>query len=71
MKVVGVILILVGIFALAYRGISYTHEHKVLDVGPIEAKVNEKKTIPLSPILGGLAVAAGIVLVLSNRRQRA
>jgi len=69
MKVLGIILILVGIFSLAYKGITYTKEHKVLDVGPLQASVDQKKTIPLSPILGGLALAAGLVLVLADKRK--
>ena len=69
MRVIGIVLILVGVLSLAYKGITYTKEHKVIDVGPLQASVDEKKTIPISPILGGLALAAGLVMVLADRRR--
>jgi len=69
MRILGIILILLGIVSLAYKGFSYTREKKVLDVGPLQASVDQKKTVPISPWLGGLAVAAGLVLVLSDRRR--
>ena len=51
---VGIALILLGIVAFAYQGISYTSREKIIDVGPLQASVDTKKTIPLSPLLGGL-----------------
>jgi hypothetical protein len=56
-------LIVAGIFALAYQGISYTKHEKIVDLGPIHATKDTTKTIPLPPILGGLALVGGIVLV--------
>ena len=53
---VGIALILLGIVAFAYQGISYTSREKVIDVGPLQASVDTKKTIPLSPLLGGLVL---------------
>ncbi|HXL23134.1 MAG TPA: DUF3185 domain-containing protein [Candidatus Dormibacteraeota bacterium] len=61
--ILGIILIVLGIFALAYQGISYTKREKVVDLGPIHATKDTTKTIPLSPVLGGLALVGGIVLV--------
>jgi hypothetical protein len=58
---VGIALILLGIVAFAYQGISYTSREKVIDVGPLQASVDTKKTIPLSPLLGGLVLVGGIV----------
>jgi len=69
MKVIGIVLILVGVLSLSYKGITYTQEHKVIDVGPLQASVDQKKTIPISPLLGGLALAAGLVMVLADRRR--
>ena len=69
MKILGIILILLGVVAFAYKGITYTKKRTVLDVGPIQAKVDEKETIPLSPIVGGLSLVAGLVLVLADRRR--
>jgi hypothetical protein len=70
MRVVGVILIVLGVIALAYGGISYTREEKVLDIGPIEATATRRETIPLPPLLGGLALAGGIVLMIAGSRKR-
>ena len=70
MKIVGIILIVVGAIALAYGGITYTSREKVLDIGPIEATAEREKTIPLPPVLGGLAVAGGIVLLVAASRKR-
>jgi hypothetical protein len=67
--VLGIVLILVGAIALAYQGITYTTREKVLDIGPIEATKKEKKTIPLSPVLGALSLAAGVVLVVVGVRR--
>ncbi len=60
--VVAIILIAVGVVSLAYQGITYTTREKVLEVGPIKATAEKEKTIPLPPILGGLALAGGVVL---------
>lgn len=70
MKIVGIILIVLGVIALAYGGISYTREEEILDVGPIEATAERRETIPLPPILGGLALAGGIVLLIAGSRRR-
>lgn len=69
MVIVGVILIIIGIVALVYGGISYTTKEKVVDVGPLEASVEDEKTIPLPPILGGIALVGGIVLVIAGSRR--
>jgi uncharacterized membrane protein HdeD (DUF308 family) len=66
---VGVALIVIGVLALAYQGITYTTREKVIDLGPLQASVAKKKTIPLSPILGALALAGGIVLVVIGNRR--
>jgi hypothetical protein len=68
MRVVGVALIILGILALAYQGITYTTREKVVEIGPLKAEVEKQKTIPLPPILGGLALVAGFVLVVIGRR---
>ena len=66
---VGIALILLGIVAFAYQGISYTSREKVIDIGPLQASVDTKKTIPLSPLLGGLVLVGGIVLVVVGTRK--
>jgi hypothetical protein len=66
---IGVILIVLGVLALAYQGISYVTEETIVDVGPLEATAERERTIPLPPILGALALAGGIVLVLVGSRR--
>jgi uncharacterized membrane protein len=68
MKILGVILIILGILSLAYQGITYTTHKKVVDLGPIEATKEEKKTIPLPPVLGVLALVGGVVVIGLDRR---
>lgn len=70
MKIVGVILIVLGVIALAYGGISYTREETLIDVGPIEARTQTRETIPLPPVLGALALVGGIVLMVADSRRR-
>ena len=67
--IIAIILIALGIVALAYQGISYTTQEKVVDLGPIQMTAEKTKTIPLPPILGAIALVGGIVLlVLGNRK---
>ena len=68
MRVLGAILVVLGVLALVYGGIRYTKQEKVVDVGPIEASVEHKKTIPLPPLAGAAALVAGIILI--SRRDR-
>lgn len=67
--VVGIVLLILGVVALAYQGITYTTQEKVIDLGPIKASVEKKKTIPLPPILGALALVGGIVLIAVAARR--
>lgn len=70
MKTAAIVLIVVGVIALAYGGISYTREKKVVDLGPIEATTKTRETIPLPPVLGIAAIAGGIVLLVVSGRKR-
>jgi len=65
----GVALIVLGIVAFAYQGITYTSREKIIDIGPFQATADTQKTIPLSPLLGGLALAGGIVLVVVGAKK--
>jgi hypothetical protein len=67
--IVGVVLIVIGIIALAYQGITYTRTERVVDLGPLKLEAEKKETIPLPPILGGAALVAGIVLVIVGSRR--
>jgi len=60
----GIILIVIGIIALAYQGITYTTREKVIDLGPIQGTADKTKTLPLPPIIGGIALVGGIAFVL-------
>ena len=70
-SIVGVVLILLGVAALALGGFSFTQKEKVLDLGPIEATADDKKSVPIPPLLGVLAVVGGVVLVATSARRRA
>jgi len=69
MKIIGIVLIAFGVIALVYGGISYTTRDKVIDLGPLKAEVTRQKTIPLSPLVGVVAVGAGVVLLLVGNRR--
>lgn len=67
-SLVGLALVVLGVIALVWGGITYTTQKKVLDIGPLKATTEEKRTIPLSPLLGVVALAGGIALMVSSRR---
>ena len=69
--IVGIVLIVVGVLALALGSISYTKEETVLDIGPLEATARTRESIPLPPLLGGLALAGGVALVFMGRKKGA
>jgi hypothetical protein len=69
MRLAGIVLIVLGIVALAYQGITYTTYKKVLDIGPIQATKEEHNTIPIPPILGVLALIGGVVILATGRRN--
>ena len=67
--IIGIILIVVGIIALAYGGFTYTKREKIIDAGPLQVSANKEHTIPFPPVLGGLALAGGVVLVIVGSRK--
>ena len=67
--IVGILLIAIGVIALAYGGFTYTKREKIIDAGPLQVSADREKTIPLPPILGGLCLAGGIILVLAGNRK--
>jgi uncharacterized membrane protein HdeD (DUF308 family) len=68
-KILGIALIILGVVAFAYQGITYTTQEKVLDIGSLKATVEKDKTIPLPPIVGAAALIGGIVLLLGARKS--
>jgi len=69
-NIMGILLIVLGVLALAYQGITYTTREKVIDLGPIKATKETEKTIPLPPVLGGAALAGGVVLLIAGARSK-
>ena len=69
MLLIAIVLIILGVIALAYHGITYTTREKVLKIGPIEATKETEKTIPLPPVLGGVLLAAGIVIIIMGAKR--
>lgn len=70
MTLAGVLLAVLGLLALIYQGFTYTHREKVLDVGPIHATRDEQEHVPLPPIIGGLALVGGVVLMVAGAKQK-
>jgi uncharacterized membrane protein len=68
--IIGIVLIAVGLVSLAYQGITYTSRETVLEVGPLKATADKQRTIPLPPILGGIALAGGVALLIGTWRRR-
>ena len=65
----GIALVVLGGLALAYQGFGYTHQEKILDVGPIHATAEEHDRISIPPIIGGLVLIGGIVLLVFGARK--
>jgi uncharacterized membrane protein len=66
---IGILLVVLGGLALAYQGFNYTRQEKVIDVGPIHATAERQEHVSVPPILGGLALVGGILLVLAGSRK--
>ncbi len=67
--VLAVILIALGIVAFAYQGITYTTREKVVDLGPIQMTAEKTRTLPLPPVVGGICLVGGIVLLVLGRKN--
>jgi len=70
LAMLGIVLIVLGAVALAYQGITYTTSEKVVDLGPLKVEAKKEKTIPLPPVLGGVAIVVGVVLLIASSRGR-
>ena len=69
--IIGVVLILLGVAALAYQGFTYTSRETVVDIGPVHATAEREKTVPIPPLVGLAAVAGGIALLVTGKRKPA
>jgi len=67
--VIAIILIIVGIAIFAYQGVSYTTREKVADIGPVEITADKTNTFPLPPVVGGIALVGGIVLLIMGNKK--
>ena len=71
MRAIGFVLIVVGLIAVIYGGITWTQRDEVLDFGPFEVATQERRTVPLPPVIGAVCLAGGILLVLVGGRRPA
>jgi hypothetical protein len=71
MKMAGIVLIVLGVLALAYQGFTYTTRETVIDIGPIKATADRERTFPLPPIIGIVAIAGGVALMFGGSRKGA
>jgi hypothetical protein len=70
MRIIGIVLIVLGVIGLAYGGITYTRRRDTVNLGPISASVTQRKTVPIPPIAGAIALVAGIGLLIAGGRRR-
>ena len=70
MRIVGIILIVLGSLGLLYGGFSYTRRRDTVQLGPMSATIKQRERVPIPPILSGIALAAGVGLLLVGRRKR-
>jgi hypothetical protein len=66
---IGILLIVVAIMAFGYQGINYTTKEKVVDLGPLKMTAERTRTLPLTPIVGVVALAGGIVLLVAGGKR--
>lgn len=66
---VGILLIILGVGALVYQGITYTQREQIAKIGNIQVTADTQKTIHFPPWLGGLSLVAGVVLVITGIRK--
>jgi hypothetical protein len=69
-RIVGLALVAIGLIALLWGGVSWTQRETVVDAGPLQVQADERKTLPLPPVLGGVALVAGALLLFVPSRTR-
>ena len=70
-RIIGFVLVVLGLVALLAGGISWTRTKTVVDIGPLKATTQERKTLPMSPVLGVIGLVGGIALLVIPSRRRA
>ena len=71
MRIAGLVLIVLGVVGLVYGGVTYTRRRDTINLGPLSATVKQRETVPISPLLSGIVLAAGVGLLVASRRRRA
>ncbi len=71
LAIVGLMLVVLGLVALVYQGVTYTSRDTIIDIGPVHATADRQRNLPIPPILGIVAVASGVVMLVSGVRNRA
>lgn len=69
-KIVGLVFVIAGLVSLLLGGFSWNQTKTIVDIGPIEAHSTERKTLPIPPVIGGLLMVGGVVLLLVPNRRR-
>ena len=69
LTIVGILLIIIGIVAFAYGGFSFTTTEKVAEIGPLKVEKERTRSLPLPPVLGALALAGGVILLVVGARR--
>lgn len=70
-RILGIILIVLGLAGLLFGGLSYDRKKADVDLGPVDFEVTERKTLPVPPIAGAVAIVAGVALMFVGRRGEA
>ena len=70
MKLIGIVLVILGVVGLAYGGITWTTKEKVVDMVPLQVTHDKTQSLPLPPIAGGVCLVAGVVLLVAGGRQK-
>jgi len=68
---IGIVLVVLGVLSLAYQGINYNRQESVVTLGPVQLTAETHERIPLPPILGGLALAGGVALLVVGAKAKA
>lgn len=68
MKLVGIILVVLGVLGFVYQGFTYTHQEQAAKIGPLEINTEKKEAVPIPPIVSGIAIVAGIALVVVGKK---
>jgi hypothetical protein len=69
MRIVGIILVVLGALGLGYQGFTYVTTEKVVDIGPVEVSREKENTVPIPPVVGGIALVSGLLLIATGGRK--